>query len=284
MPSGSSLTWYDVATAGSALTSGTALASGTYYVSQTTNGCEGPRTAVAVTVNGTALPTASAQTFCGPVTVASLVASGTLINWYNVATGGAALAGSTSLTSGTYYVTQTLNGCESPRLSVAVTVNTVAAPTGAAVQDACITETIADFVVTGDTGAVLTWYATSTSTTSIPTSTPAVLNSFYYVSQTVNGCEGPRLVVIASGPCLGNEEFDMSSFSYYPNPTRDIINISYSKEITQIKVFNMLGQQVIDTKVNSTTTQVDLSRFATGTYFIEVTSDEVSKTVKVIKN
>jgi hypothetical protein len=284
VPSGSSLTWYDVATAGSALTSGTALASGTYYVSQTTNGCEGPRTAVAVTVNGTALPTASAQTFCGPVTVASLVASGTLINWYNVAIGGAALAGSTSLTSGTYYVTQTLNGCESPRLSVAVTVNTVAAPTGAAVQDACITETIADFVVTGDTGAVLTWYATSTSTTSITTSTPAVLNSFYYVSQTVNGCEGPRLVVIASGPCLGNEEFDMSSFSYYPNPTRDIINISYSKEITQIKVFNMLGQQVIDTKVNSTTTQVDLSRFATGTYFIEVTSDEVSKTVKVIKN
>jgi hypothetical protein len=90
--------------------------------------------------------------------------------------------------------------------------------------------------------------------------------------------------VIASGPCLGNEEFDMSSFSYYPNPTRDIVNISYSKEITQIKVFNMLGQQLIDTKVNSTTTQVDLSRFATGTYFIEVTSDEVSKTVKVIKD
>jgi len=284
VPSGSSLTWYDVATAGSALTSGTALASGTYYVSQTTNGCEGPRTAVAVTLNVTSAPTASAQTFCGPVTVASLVASGTSIKWYNVATGGAALAGSTSLTTGTYFVTQTLNGCESPRLSVAVTVNTVAAPTGAAVQDACITETIADFVVTGDTGAVLTWYATSTSTTSIPTSTPAVLNSFYYVSQTVNGCEGPRLVVIASGPCLGNEEFDMSSFSYYPNPTRDIVNISYSKEITQIKVFNMLGQQLIDTKVNSTTTQVDLSRFATGTYFIEVTSDEVSKTVKVIKD
>jgi hypothetical protein len=283
VPSGSSLTWYSVATAGSALTSTTALASGTYYVSQTSNGCEGPRTAVAVTVNGTALPTASAQTFCGPVTVASLVASGTSINWYNVATGGAALAGSTSLSTGTYYVTQTLNGCESPRLSVAVTVNTVAAPTGAAVQDAC-TGTIADFVVTGDTGAVLTWYATSTSTTSIPTSTPAVLNTFYYVSQTVNGCEGPRLVVIASGPCLGNEEFDMTSFSYYPNPTRDIVNISYSKEITEIKVFNMLGQQVIDTKVNSTTTQVDLSRFATGTYFIEVTSDEVSKTVKVIKN
>lgn len=284
VPSGSSLTWYDVATGGSALTSTTALVSATYYVSQTSNGCEGTRTAVAVTVNGTALPTASAQTFCGPVTVASLVASGTSINWYDVATGGAALAGSTSLSTGTYYVTQTLNGCESPRLSVAVTVNTVAAPSGAAVQDACITETIADFVVTGDTGAVLTWYATSTSTTSIPTSTPAVLNSFYYVSQTVNGCEGPRLVVIASGPCLGNEEFDMTSFSYYPNPTRDIVNISYSKEITQIKVFNMLGQQVIDTKVNSTTTQVDLSRFATGTYFIEVTSDEVSKTVKVIKN
>ena len=282
-PTGSTLKWYDVATAGTELSSTTALATGTYYVSQTSTTCEGPRTAVAVTVNVTAAPTASAQTFCGPVTVASLVASGTAIKWYSVATGGTALAASTTLSTGNYFVSQTLNGCEGSRLQVAVTVNSVATPTGAAVQDSC-SGTIADFIVTGDSGAVFTWYATSTSTVAIPTTTTAVVNTFYYVSQTVNGCESPRLLVVASGPCLGNEGFDLAKFSYYPNPTNDFVNVTYSDEITQVKVFNMLGQQVSERKVNATTTQVDMSKLASGTYFLEVTSNEVSKTVKVIKN
>ena len=45
----------------------------------------------------------------------------------------------------------------------------------------------------------------------------------------------------------------------------------------------MLGQEVIIRKVNATSTQVDLSSFASGTYFVEVTSDQVSKTIKVVK-
>jgi hypothetical protein len=288
---GSNIRWFSAATGGveypASIWTAVGLVNGvTYYASQTVNGCQSvPRLAVTVSISSTpSAPNAFAQTFCGSATVANLVPSGSSLVWYDGANSVTPLTNATSLATGTYYVSQMNGVCEGPRTAVAVTVNVTAAPTGAAAQDACATGTIADFVVAGSTGATLTWYATSTSTTAIPTTTAAVLNSLYYVSQTVNGCEGPRLEITATGPCLVNEEFDITSFSYYPNPTRDIVNISYSKEITQIKVFNMLGQQVIDTKVNSTTTQVDLSRFATGTYFIEVTSDEVSKTVKVIKN
>jgi hypothetical protein len=122
---GTALQWYDVATGGTALALSTPLVSGTYYVSQTLNGCEGPRTSVEVTVNITPAPTASSQSFCGNAnpTVADLVATGTALQWYDVATGGTALALSTPLVSGTYFVSQTLNGCESPRTSVIVTIN-----------------------------------------------------------------------------------------------------------------------------------------------------------------
>jgi hypothetical protein len=69
-------------------------------------------------------PTASAQTFVGNKTVADLVATGTDLKWYDVATNGTALTPTSSLTSGNYYVSQTLNSCEGPRTLVAVTVNT----------------------------------------------------------------------------------------------------------------------------------------------------------------
>jgi gliding motility-associated-like protein len=77
--------------------------------------------------NGTqpVAPTASAQSFCtsANATVANLAPSGTGIQWYATATGGTALASTTVLTSTTYYVSQIINGCESARTSVTVSLN-----------------------------------------------------------------------------------------------------------------------------------------------------------------
>jgi uncharacterized protein (TIGR02145 family) len=69
----------------------------------------------------TANPTASAQIFCNGATVASLVATGTDLKWYTTKTGGTALASDIALVTGTYYVSQTLDGYESPRTAVPVT-------------------------------------------------------------------------------------------------------------------------------------------------------------------
>ncbi|MFB9090635.1 Ig-like domain-containing protein, partial [Flavobacterium paronense] len=88
--------WYSVATGGTALSSTTALVTGNYYVSQTVNSCESGRTSVAVTINlAPTAPTASSQTFCTSATVANLVATGTSLQWYSVATGGTALSSTT---------------------------------------------------------------------------------------------------------------------------------------------------------------------------------------------
>jgi Ig-like domain CHU_C associated len=188
---GTDLKWYDVATNGTALASTTAIATGTYYVTQTLNSCESNRTSVAVTVNTSSAPTASAQTFCGSKTVADLVATGTDLKWYDVATNGTALASTTAIATGTYYVTQTLNSCETIRTSVIVTVNAATITPTASAQTFLGSKTVADLVATGTD---LKWYDVATNGTALA-STTAIATGTYYVSQTLNSCESDRTSV-----------------------------------------------------------------------------------------
>jgi len=78
--------------------------------------------------------------------------------------------------------------------------------------------------------------------------------------------------------------FDTANFKYYPNPVTDILTLSYSNTISEVVVYNLLGQQVLTAKPNATQTQVDVSDLTAGTYMVKVTSEEVTKTVKVVKN
>lgn len=82
---------------------------------------------------------------------------------------------------------------------------------------------------------------------------------------------------------LGNNTFDNSSFRYYPNPVKDILYLTYSKNIEKIQVINLLGQEVIAKSIDSTESQIDMSQFTSGTYFVKVTSDSQTQTIKVIK-
>ncbi len=279
---GTGLQWYSAATGGTALASTTALASGNYFVSQTLNSCEGPRASVAVTVNTTAAPTASAQSFCNSGTVAGLTATGTGLQWYSAATGGTALASTTALASGNYFVSQTLNSCEGPRASVAVTVNTTAAPTGAASQSLSSLLTISSIVVTGTN---VVWYASSANAASgtnpLPSNTP-LTNTTYYATQTVGGCTSATSLAVTI-TTLANQDFDMSQFSYSPNPVNDVLNLSYSQDMNSVKVYNMVGQELMTKQVNANTALIDLSNFANGAYFIQVTTGSAMKTVRIIK-
>ncbi len=192
---GTMIKWYAGASGGSVLTTTAALATGTYYVTQTVNGLESVRTAVMININTTALPTASPQSLCGSVTVASLTATGTALKWYSAATGGSELATSTALSTGTYYVSQTLNSCESSRTSVAVTVNITGLPTANA-QAICNSGTVANLTATG---TALKWYTASTGGSALATST-ALTARTYYVSQTLNSCESARVSSVVTLP------------------------------------------------------------------------------------
>jgi hypothetical protein len=281
---GTSIKWYSVSTGGTALSPTTPLTQGYFWASQTLNGCESPtRFLVFAISNATAAPSSSpSQQFCNSATVANLTANGTAIQWYVAATGGTALASTAALASGTYYVSQTSGGCESPRTAVSVTVNAVPAPTGAATQSLSSLLTLGDIVVTGSN---ITWYASAAnaaSGTSPLSSTQLIANTTYYATQTINGCRSTASLAVTI-TTLANQDFDMTQFTYYPNPVIDLLNISYSQDMTSVKVFNMVGQQLMSKVLNANTTQIDMSRYANGAYFIQVTTENAMKTVRVIK-
>ena len=134
--------WYDAPTAGSFLGTSltpvtTSLATTDFYVSQTIDGCEGPRTQVDVIVNSVpsapAVPSASVF-YCKNDTATPLTAttstSGTL-NWYLVATGGVGsltppTIDTNAVGTNTYFVSETNNlGCESLRTAISVTIDDI---------------------------------------------------------------------------------------------------------------------------------------------------------------
>ncbi|HEX8270879.1 MAG TPA: T9SS type A sorting domain-containing protein [Flavobacterium sp.] len=82
---------------------------------------------------------------------------------------------------------------------------------------------------------------------------------------------------------LASASFDNANFSFYPNPVKDVLNLSYTENISNVSVFNLLGQEVVTRSINATTGQVDMSRLASGTYLVKVTADQQTNTIKVIK-
>ncbi len=77
--------------------------------------------------------------------------------------------------------------------------------------------------------------------------------------------------------------FNEANFSFYPNPVKNTLNLSYNQEISNVDVFNLLGQKVIATKLNANSGQIDMSSLPNGAYMVKVTSNNQVKTIKVIK-
>lgn len=282
-PSGTGINWYQDASGGTALSLTDALSTGNYYVSQTISGCESARTLTAVTINNVSAPVTTPQEFCNQGTVADLEPSGTGINWYSNASGGSALPLTSALTAGDYYVSQTINGCESARTLAAITINTPALPQGSPTQEINEGGTLADLNVTG-TG--LNWYQNISDITAgniLPANTLAVNNTTYYVTQTVNGCTSEPLAVTVT-VLLGTPGFNQTSFNYYPNPVQDILHIDSIENIDSIAIYNLVGQQLMTRNNNGNNLHLDISELATGTYLVKIGIGTASKTFKVIKD
>ena len=82
---------------------------------------------------------------------------------------------------------------------------------------------------------------------------------------------------------LGTVDFDNNSFTAYPNPVKDVLNVSFTQNISNVAVYNLLGQQVLVMNMNANKGQIDMSSLASGTYLVKVNTENSVKTIKVIK-
>jgi hypothetical protein len=179
--------------------------------------------------------------------------------------------------SGNYTCVVSNGGCS---FTTAMTVlNTTLAPTGSSNQTFTAGQTLANLLVTGTN---LLWYSVSFGGNNIPNSTSLVSGTTYYVSQNINGCEGPRLAVTVT-PLLDTENFNTFDINYYPNPVKDYLSIKSSQNITKSTVFNTLGQIIQYNNQNGSEIQLNFSNLPSGYYFVKVESDNKKNVFKIIK-
>ncbi|MBC8756176.1 fibronectin type III domain-containing protein [Kordia sp. YSTF-M3] len=73
------------------------------------------------------------------------------------------------------------------------------------------------------------------------------------------------------------------AFTFYPNPVDNKLTLVAGKRIENVTFYNILGAQVLTTSPNALSKDVDTSALTAGTYFVQVTVEGVTDTIKIIK-
>lgn len=182
-----------------------------YYVSQSGyRACRSEKAKITITVKPTPqAPIVRNVNYIIGAAASSLTAeveSGATVKWYENSVGGSPL-GATPIPStqstGTrsYFVSQSIGDCESPRSELVVTVVACVPPAPPslplALVEYCQYAISQPLTATGQTGSVVNWYGKNASggTPVIEASVPSTQNvgvEYYYVSQTINGCTSER--------------------------------------------------------------------------------------------
>ncbi|WP_162927080.1 zinc-dependent metalloprotease [Flavobacterium psychrotrophum] len=82
---------------------------------------------------------------------------------------------------------------------------------------------------------------------------------------------------------LGTEHVQKSNFNVYPNPVTNILSVKGNTVINNAKLYNMLGQLVIEKQLNSADAALDVSALNNGAYLLQITSGDKTQTSKIIK-
>lgn len=121
-------------------------------------------------------------------------------------------------------------------------------------------------------------------TSSTEALTGLVAGTTYYVQVWSGSAEQGTFTLKLTDTSLANDSFDFTSFRAYPNPVKDVLNLSYSSEISSVEVFNLIGQKLLVKNLNATQGEVNFSNLNSGNYIIRVTSGDQVQTIKIVKN
>jgi hypothetical protein len=86
-----------------------------------------------------------------------------------------------------------------------------------------------------------------------------------------------------TGTVLSLIDNSFEGFSYYPNPTTNILNVYAKSNIENITIFNVLGQQLVNVSPDNLTSKVDLSNLSAGMYIMKATVNGNVGSFNIIK-
>jgi len=99
-------------------------------------------------------------------------------------------------------------------------------------------------------------------------------DGFYFDDLTFNVVNNDSLAL--------NEEIEQA-FSFFPNPTDNIINIATTQAEFSTTIYNVQGQQVSDITRHQGNSVLDFSNLSTGMYFVKIQTATSISTINVIR-
>lgn len=80
-----------------------------------------------------------------------------------------------------------------------------------------------------------------------------------------------------------DETSDNQSLKYFPNPVKDILNITNDKNIQKVEIVDITGKQVFSKEINAKNAQIKVDNLAKGIYIVKTISEGKVETFKIIK-
>lgn len=114
------------------------------------------------------------------------------------------------------------------------------------------------------------------------------LVGFWASSGTVNDPENIDFFIdniFALSPVTGEvDDLASKGFSFYPNPSKNFLNISAKESIDQVVIYNKLGQKLKSIPINEHSQQLDISDLPNGIYFMQIRIGETTGMISIVKN
>lgn len=148
----------------------------------------------------------------------------------------------------------------------------------------CLGETI---ILSGSGASSYTWNTNPVQTSSAIAISPTANTSYTVTGLGLNGCINTATTIVKISFCtqITEQKSQNISVSVFPNPTSGKFFIEVSTgNVTNILIVNLIGETILNEKWNGRDkNEIDLSRYASGIYFLNVENEESSKTFKIIK-
>lgn len=265
------------------------LNAGNYSVKvKSASNCESPAVEVALQMNSVIAPAVTDIELCQYATPTALTATGTNLLWYTSAEGGtgsqtAPAPATAEVGTSVYYVSQTVNGCESPRAAITVIVTPgAAAPVAEGAIYYC---QFSEALALTAKGSDLLWYTApvgGTGRADAPVPATNIAGSTkYYVSQIKNGCESTRTlitVIVFEAPAA---PVVRSNVKYYQNDRAEILTaegeniVWFDADGNSLEGAPTPDTKVIGTQIYFATQSVDGCESPKAEIVVEVIAKEV---------
>jgi hypothetical protein len=74
-----------------------------------------------------------------------------------------------------------------------------------------------------------------------------------------------------------------NQFTYFPNPVKNSLTLRAQSNIQNVSIYNMLGQEVLRTAPNTLESEISMDQLQSGAYFVKVSINDTTETIRVIK-